>query len=135
MQNNYLKGIAPMLPIKAKLLLFAVIVTIWTIYILLTPIGITKKVTSSFGITNIYTHYQAKTTLSFNNKIKLAIIKSPNTFDCKQSDYTITIQPNKQKTSSDMIVILEDSTLYRLILVERDSTTYYKQVQFINKIL
>jgi hypothetical protein len=87
--------------------------------------NITKTVTSSLGVTNIYTYFGKSTTLVFDSNIKLAIIKKQNDFKSQYTGKRLIIRPLKKNTGTDLMIVLTDQTIYRLIVVEDSDKGYY----------
>jgi hypothetical protein len=109
------------------LLIVACIVLVCGLFFFYKPI---KTVTSSTGITNIYTDYGQSSTLKFDKKIKLVLIKQSGKFRCNRNSNSVIIEPLLKDASTDMLVVLSDKTAYRLILVENNGERFNKEVRF-----
>ncbi len=121
--------------LKLFLTILSVLVLAFSFFFIFKPVkNVTKTVTTSSGVTNIYTQYGKETTLTFESEVITINLKDPFIFESCRMDNAILIKPLKKNIYSDMTVLLSDSTIYRLILIEDSNKgTYYGQVKFVTQ--
>jgi hypothetical protein len=83
------------------------------------------------GITTIYTLIDKETTLIFQSDIKLALLKEEEAFKCDYTDNEFSIKPLRKDATTDLMIVLENQTIYRLILIEGNHEGYYGLVNFV----
>ncbi len=67
----------------------------------------------------------------FQSDIKLALLKEEEAFKCEYTDNKFSIKPLIEDATTDLMVVLEDQTVYRLILIEGNDNSYYGLVDFV----
>ncbi len=60
----------------------------------------------------------------------MAIIKKQNGFKSQYTGKELKVEPLKKNTSTDLMVVLTDQTVYRLIVIEDNDKGYYYVVNF-----